>query len=164
MFGQCSSDQPARLSACPFICRIGVHWLKSGQCSSQVRLRGCVGWSGLYNFLWTQAQNSVLNSSIYFANRQLVSEQMTYSCPFRHIIYLKYHIRDICHCKSKLQLEFILWVWARSLVSSFITSGPGATLSAYGMWLTLYHTEPLVKWLGANSKKPKQPANNSQAV
>ena len=31
---------------CQLICRKGYHWLISGQCSSQVRLRRCAGWSG----------------------------------------------------------------------------------------------------------------------
>ena len=41
------------------------------------------------------------------------------------------------------------------------------TYTAYINWypvsLTLYHIQPQVKWLCANSKK-KQPANNLQAV
>ena len=45
-------DQPAHPRSliwelhCPLICRKGFHWLISGQCSSQIRLRGCAGWSG----------------------------------------------------------------------------------------------------------------------
>ena len=46
-------DQPAHPGSltwelhCPLICsRTGVHQLISGQCSSQIRLRGWAGWSG----------------------------------------------------------------------------------------------------------------------
>ena len=31
---------------CPLICRKQLHWCIRGQCSSQVRLHGCAGWSG----------------------------------------------------------------------------------------------------------------------
>ena len=47
-----ASDQPAHPHSltwelhCPLICRIGIHWLISGQCRSQVKLRRCAGWSG----------------------------------------------------------------------------------------------------------------------
>ena len=45
-------DQPAHPRSliwelhCPLFYRLGSHWLTSGQCSSQIRLRGCAGWSG----------------------------------------------------------------------------------------------------------------------
>ena len=44
-------DQPAHPCSliwelhCPLLCTVDVNWPTSGQCSSQIRLRGCAGWS-----------------------------------------------------------------------------------------------------------------------